>query len=187
MERLVTTNDSCIVFGEFKGVRDEELYRGPRNDEDTLKKFINENAIVLPLENDTETTDLSEVPNYLAYYRMYWRNGWYGRWMIDTDPSGMLIIGVKKPEIPYETIAMVAKLQDWIENEFRGGCDYHMEDFMRKNFEPWGDDKIFLLKPPYVDNVKIQINTTYGNSDYPVRIYVYEEKPGNTKRKTASA
>lgn len=107
--------------------------------------------------------DLRRVmPGYAGYYRMYFRNGWYGRWF---DLSEAII------KNDMEKIVTI------ICEKWKNGCDdamitdleqYHAEvseDGKRHLLEAEGDDYIFF----------ILIDTTFGNHDYPIRIYTYKK------------
>ena len=48
-----------------------------------------------------------------------------------------------------------------------------MEEYLRQ-FPIWGYAHRYVLKPKYSDKYKVLFDTTYGNGDYPVRIYVYK-------------
>ena len=48
-----------------------------------------------------------------------------------------------------------------------------MKDYLAQ-YPTWGSENRYLLKPLYSDHYKVMFDTTYGNGDYPVRIYVYE-------------
>ena len=48
-----------------------------------------------------------------------------------------------------------------------------MKDYLAQ-YSTWGSKNRYLLKPMYSDHYKVMFDTTYGNGDYPVRIYVYE-------------
>ena len=80
---LIQTQEASIVYGEFKGEKNQELFRCPRKLEDTdLRRYVNENNCLLGFESDDkQETALNEIPGYLGYYRLYFRDGWYGKWM----------------------------------------------------------------------------------------------------------
>lgn len=48
-----------------------------------------------------------------------------------------------------------------------------MQEDCEEQFKSWGDKTRFLVKPRGSENYLVMIDTTYGNVDYPVRIYVY--------------
>ena len=83
MDKLIQTGKCSIIYGEFHGKPNQELFRCPRElDNVDLRRYINENRCLLGWEADTETTDLKESKRYLGYYRMYFRNAsWYGKCM----------------------------------------------------------------------------------------------------------
>lgn len=48
---LIQTEEVSIVFGEFKGEKDQELFRCPRELEDTdLRRYVNEITVCLDLK-----------------------------------------------------------------------------------------------------------------------------------------
>ena len=50
---LIQTEEASIVFGDFKGQKDQELFRCPRKLEDTdLRRYVNENNCLLGFESD---------------------------------------------------------------------------------------------------------------------------------------
>ena len=163
--KLIQTEKCAIVYGTFKGKENQELFRCPRELEDVdLRNYVNRERVFLGIEND-DVSDLRNVDGkkFLGYYRLYFSNGsWYGRWL-DTvnDLEQFDIVGIQD-------------VVDWIHATFTGGCDYHMKEYL-KQFENWGSENRYLLKPFMSDKFKISIDTTYGNSDYPIRIYVYGE------------
>lgn len=73
------------------------------------------------------------------------------------------------------TIAGVQEVINWFVEQFPGGCDYCMRDYL-KAFPTWNPfiEQRYLLAPLYSDRYKVMIDTTFGNGDYPVRIYCYE-------------
>ena len=60
---LIQTEEVSIVFGEFKGEKDQELFRCPRELEDTdLRRYVNENNCLLGYESDDkQETALQKV------------------------------------------------------------------------------------------------------------------------------
>lgn len=175
MDQLIVTAESAIVYGQFRGNENEELFRCPRqNIETDLKRYINEyRSLVAPMGSDKipfvddNTKNLREVEGkeLVDYWRMYYRNGWAGRWMNErSKPTRLDCIGVNH-------------IIDWICERFKRGCNWEMENFFIQNeFKPWGNGKRYIIKPFMSDYYKIMIDTTYGNGDYPVRIYVYKDK-----------
>lgn len=135
---------------------------------DEVNAFMDENRLCTVLKPDNETEDLSNVEGYslIDYYRLYFRDGWYGRWMtMDNLPE-------HKPTT--EEAEGINNIINFLIKHFPNGCDYEMMQWLRR-YENWGVDKDrYLLVPNKY--YKICIQTTYGNSDYPVRIYAYREK-----------
>ncbi len=167
MDKLIQTSIASIIYGEFQGKENQELFRCPRElDDKDLVRYINENRSLIGFEDDN-SGDLRNIKGYKLkdYYRMYYRNGWAGRWM-----------GFKNTGITQLDCLGVNKIIDWLCENFPNGCDYHMKTFMDMTFEKWGRENRYLFRPRYSDIYKIVVDTTYGNGDYPVRIYVYEKK-----------
>ena len=170
MEKLIQTSECSIIYGEFRGKKDQELFRCARSlDDKDLVSFVNKERVVLDLVDD-ETEDLRDVPgmHMIGFWRMYYRDGWQGRWMLEGEdkPSARDCYGVNK-------------IIDFICDQFPKGCDYKMQSYFEKHHVSHAGGKRFLLRPQLSDVYKVMIDTTYGNGDYPVRIYVYrEEKEG---------
>ncbi len=161
---LIQTQMCSIVYGNFQEEKNQELFRCPRATEHVdLRRYVNENYCLLGIENNNETKNLHEIPGYIGYYRMYFRDfHWHGRWMeYNGDIDKLICLGIDE-------------IIDWICEKFPRGCDWDMKEFL-SDFPNWGtDNNRYLLKPIYSDRYKIMIDTTYGNGDYPIRIYVYE-------------
>ena len=174
-EKLVTTEKEVIIYGEFNSENDE-LFRCPKaTAHEDLRNFINRNRmLIVPMRDgnysipfvDDETKNLREVEglNMVGYWRMYYDGGhWCGKWFFE---------GKEKPDW-YDT-GGVQRIINWIEAKFDKGCDYYMKDFCEENFTKVGDQR-YLIRPYLSENYKIMIDTTYGNHDYPVRIYTYHK------------
>lgn len=175
MDKLIQTKECSIIYGIFKGGDIQELFRCPRQLDDVdLKGYINENrSLVCPFESvypfvDDDTDNLRDVEGkvLIGYWRMYFRNGfWDGRWMLE---------GNEKPaEIDCAGLNLIL---DWIFSNFNKGCDYLMKSFFEDNFKNWGGNNRYLIRPFMSEYYKIMVDTTYGNGDYPVRVYVYRDK-----------
>ena len=174
MEQLIQTSEASIIYGDFNGEPNQELFRCPRaTDNIDIPHYVNfYRALIcpmgseIPFEND-DTEDLSNVKRMRCkdYWRMYFRGGWAGRWMGfgDTGIDEWDCVGVNN-------------IIKWLCENFPHGCDWEMQDYFKENFKPWGNDKRFLIKPRYSSIYKVMVDTTYGNGDYPVRIYVYESE-----------
>lgn len=173
-EQLIQTEQYAFVYGDFKGKPNQRLFQCPRGLEDKdLYRYINEHrSLVCPMgikipfvDDDTDDLRKVEGKDMIAYWRMYWRNGyWDGRWMGEKgNPTKIECAGVNK-------------ILDWIFKEFPNGCDWYMQDFFKSNFKGYCGDKRFCIKPFMSEWYKILVDTTYGNGDYPVRIYVYRNK-----------
>lgn len=165
MTKLIQTPEYSIIRGPFGNESEVELFRCPRSLDNTdLRRYVNEYRCVLGMEATNVKNSLKEEKGYCGYFRMYYRNGsWNGRWMEATD-------GVHRI-----TIAGVQEVINWFVEQFPGGCDYCMRDYL-KAFPTWNPfiEQRYLLAPLYSDRYKVMIDTTFGNGDYPVRIYCYE-------------
>ena len=174
-KRLIQTAVASIIYGEFRGEPAQELFRCPRElDEVDLKNYINRERIAvqpmgskIPLVNDNTTINLRNVEgkDMIGYWRMYYRNGWDGRWMLEKGekPTRLECKGVNE-------------IIDWLLDEFPDGCDYYMKDFFNAYFKKWGGNERYLVMPFMSEYYKVMVDTTYGNGDYPVRIYLYRDK-----------
>ena len=173
MDKLIQTEVCSIIYGKFRDEENEELFRCPRQNDDTdIARYINEyRSLVCPMDSDVpfvddDTEDLRNVEGktMIGYWRMYFRDGyWQGRWMLEEGkPETIDCIGVDN-------------ILNWIYENFKKGCDYYMEDFFHKHFKEWGRQR-YLIKPFMSEHYKVMVDTKYGNGDYPVRIYVYRNK-----------
>lgn len=170
MEKLIQTEICSIIYGEHDGKPNQELFRCPRAlDDKDLVRYIKENRPLLGFENDN-TEDLREIPGkkLVGYWRMYYRNGWAGRWMYEGSdrPDAVDCMGVNK-------------IIDWVCDTFPNGCDFYMQDYCSLHYDTWGDPTRYLIKPLRSDIYKVMIDTKYGNGDYPIRVYVYKDVRGN--------
>ena len=179
MDKLIQTEKCSIIYGNYKARPDwpyQELFRCPRElDSTDLKRYVEENRCLLGFEND-DTKDLRNVDGMelLDYWRMYFRSGWNGRWIGTTWGS------YDETKITELDCHGVQEIIDWITDNFPHGCNWEMEDYMAENFKPTSNDgKRYFIKPLYSDLYKVLIDTTYGNDDYPIRIYVYKRKERN--------
>lgn len=162
-KQLIQTGKCSIVYGDFRGEPNQELFRCPRElDNVDLRNYINENRCLLGFEADTETKDVRESVNYLGYYRLYFRdNHWYGRWMESSEKIDVIVC------------AGVNEIIDWLCENFKDGCSWSMKEYLSE-YPTWGGENRYLLRPMLSDHYKVMFDTTYGNGDYPVRIYVYQ-------------
>ncbi len=162
--KLIQTAICSIVYGTFQGKENQELFRCPRElDNVDLRNYVNKERVFLGVRNDyVEDLHNIEGKEFLGYYRMYFSCGsWYGRWLDVKE-------GVEETDV-----AGIEDIINWIRKQFTQGCDYYMEDYCKEHFKTWGSDNRYLIKPIMSDVFKIMIDTTYGNGDYPVRIYCY--------------
>ena len=169
MNKLIQTGVCSIIYGTFRGKKDQELFRCPRELDDVdLPRYINETRSLIGFDDDSNTEDLRDVEGMkmIGYYRLYFRGGWFGRWMPESDvsPSALECNGIDN-------------IVDWLREEFPCGCSFDMEGYFRDNFKPWGvGDKRYVIRPKYCDFYRVMVDTTFGNGDYPVRIYVYRKE-----------
>ena len=163
MKTLIQTEKCSIIYGEFHNKPNQELFRCPRELDNTdLKKYINENRCFLGFQPDLETdslNDLKESASYRGYYRLYFSGGWFGRWMEQSKNIDKL------------DCAGIDEIVGWLRENFPRGCNYNMKEYLEK-YPTWGSENRYLLKPIMSEHYKVLFDTTFGNGDYPVRIYV---------------
>lgn len=164
--KLIQTEKCNIIYGDFNGEPNQELFRCPRELESDLFRYINEHRCLLHFVDD-ETENVREVDGkkMIGYYRMYFRDGcWSGRWLLESNkPTKLDCHGVQE-------------IINYFCETFKHGCSYDMEEYFQNNFKGYCNNKRFLVKPYGSEYYKVMIDTTYGNGDYPVRIYVYKEE-----------
>ena len=161
MNKLIQTSVCSIIYGDFRGKPNQELFRCPRElDNVDLRNYINANRCLLGWEVDIEE-DLKVSENYLGYYRLYFNGHWYGRWMEDSDAIDRL------------ACHGIDEIVKWLQLKFPSGCSFEMKEWLSK-YPIWGYENRYLLKPFMSDHYKVMFDTTYGNGDYPIRIYLYE-------------
>ena len=165
MEKLIQTEKCSIIYGEFKGKENQELFRCPRElDNIDLKNYINDNRVFLGFEDDdTEDVRVVDGMEMINYYRLYFSEGWYGRWMGNHEVTRLECHGVDN-------------IIRYFRESFPKGCNWEMEKYFQDNYTGCCDNKRFLVRPLMSDMYKVMVDTTYGNGDYPVRIYVYRRK-----------
>lgn len=112
---------------------------------------------------------------FLGYLRFYFRNGsWICKWL-DT-PQNL--------NLSDKARVLLMKICDEIDNVWKWGCDKSMKEELQSNYPNWGAENKYLLE--VIDsNIScyMLIDTTFGNDDYPIRIYVYEAEEQTTKEK----
>ncbi len=165
--KLIQTFECSIIYGTFRGKENQELFRCSRElDNVDLRNYVNKERCFLGVENDN-TEDLRNVDGkeFLGYYRMYYTGGsWAGKWL-DT-----------KEGVTDLDVSGIQDITSWIQKQFPQGCDFFMKDYLQDKYPTWGSDNRFLLRPIMSEYFKIMIDTTYGNHDYPVRVYCYKDK-----------
>jgi len=164
--KLVQTAICSIVYGTFQGKENQELFRCPRElDNVDLRNYVNKERVFLGVKNDyVEDLRNIEGKEFLGYYRMYFSNGsWYGKWLdVKEGVENIDVVGIED-------------ITNWIRKQFPQGCDFFMKNYCSEHFQTWGADNRYLVKPIMSDVFKVMIDTTYGNGDYPVRIYCYRK------------
>lgn len=161
MDKLIQTGKCSIIYGNLRGTPDQELFRCPRElDDEEIPRYVNENQCLLGFEADTDTEDLKAVEGYAGYFRLYFRGSWHGSWMESKDVDDSDCSGVEV-------------IISWLNETFPRGCSRDMKEYLEQ-FPTWGVENRYLLKPLYSKYFKVLFDTTYGNGDYPVRIYLYK-------------
>ena len=168
MAKLIQTSICSIIYGRFRGEDNQELFRCPRELDDVdLRRYINETRTFVGFEDDTDVEDLREVPGkeLIGYYRLYFKGRWYGSWLLEHGrPDTIDCHGVDE-------------IVSWLQANYPNGCSYDMESDFEDQYKQWGvQEHRFLVKPFMSEYYKVCVDTTYGNGDYPVRIYVYRDK-----------
>lgn len=171
MDSLIQTSVCSIIYGTFRGEENQELFRCPReNDEIDIPRYVNENRALLGFVDDTDIDSVGDVAGkkLIGYFRLYYRRGWAGSWL---PPFGSLSYVNGEPD--KKDCIGVNKIIEWIMDQFPHGCNYEMKEYLKAHFNPWGCEGRYLIRPKYSDFYKVAIDTSFGNDDYPVRIYVY--------------
>lgn len=65
---------------------------------------------------------------------------------------------------------------DEIVSRYKYGCDYDMMESLKNVAYPLPNGRFLLEYSGITHYYLLEFATEYGNSDYPVRIYVYGEK-----------
>lgn len=159
-----------LISATVDDAQKQEILRYVReNDMTGLYRIANESRLFLGFEEAEPTDNLKECVDgkeYIGYYRMYYRNGsWYGQWMYADEK----VFRSKTSDASYAGCSAILEVLFAL---FSKGCDYTMKEYL-KQFEQCSKNRYFL-KPLYSDHYRILFDTTYGNEDYPVRIYLYE-------------
>lgn len=124
---------------------------------------VTENRCSLNFEADLETTDIKVLDNYFGYLRVYFKNeSWHSAWMEATK------------DINESITHDIEKIINWLNKTFSNGCNWEMDEYFKENYPNFMDDERYLIKPNFSNHYKIMVNTRYGNSEYPIKIYVYE-------------
>lgn len=122
-----------------------------------------ENKCSLNFEADLETTDIKALDSYFGYLRVYFRNGsWHSAWM------------EANRDINESITHDIEEIINWLNETFSNGCNWEMDEYFKENYPNFMDDERYLIKPNFSNHYKVMVNTRYGNSEYPIKIYVYE-------------
>lgn len=161
--QLIQTAVCSIVYGQFGGEY-QELFRCPRELDDVdLRGYVNDNRCVLGFENDDTKNSGIDGRKCIGYFRLYFTNGWYGRWFVN-----------KGCHVSEKDICGVTNIINELDRNFPRGCGWAMREHMASTYE--GTNERYFIKPLMSDCYRIMVDTTYGNADYPVRIYVYQKE-----------
>lgn len=161
--QLIQTAVCSIVYGQFGGEY-QELFRCPRELDDVdLRGYVNDNRCVLGFENDDTKNGGIDGRKCIGYFRLYFTNGWYGRWFVN-----------KGCHVSEKDICGVTNIINELDRNFPRGCGWAMREHMASTYE--GANERYFIKPLMSDCYRIMVDTTYGNADYPVRIYVYQKE-----------
>lgn len=111
--------------------------------------------------------EIQGIGEYMGFVRMKFRNHWDNIWFgreYDT-------------QIPKRAGCMLNNLLSDIQNNWQNGCDMQFELDIQKYDAYWSENgKRHLLEiSDNGINYIFLIDATYGNCDYPIRIYIYEE------------
>ena len=161
--------DGCFVLraDSRRFGKNEIIFQSPLKDD--LDRFMRDNKIVMELvDYSKKCSNLREREDkeLLGYWRMYFRGGWDGRWFPESNQS-----------LNEVEILGLDNLIYYVCDRWTKGCDYFMDDDLKSLFPTWGEDgHRFLLSPKDDTNYLVMIDTTFGNGDYPCRIYVYRDK-----------
>jgi len=118
--------------------------------------------------------ELNKIDNFkkrkgkicLGYYRMYYRNSWNGRWLLNED------VFEKPHKEEYETIYEII---EYIKTKAPNGMNFEFKEFLEKTAEPAANGRYYFFAADTSFNYLIEFSTEYGNSDYPARIYLYRD------------
>ena len=126
--------------------------------------------------DDTSKEFADMYPNYLGYYRMYcnYGYGWGGRWFNEckdtTEFGGVTSMNEKELSELNTTISAVVK--EWPD----GFSMFSNPSLERYDAAVTEDGKRHLLyREGKLLHMLILVDTTYGNGDYPIRIYCYKK------------
>lgn len=162
---LVQNGESYILKADSERFGKQAIiFQSPL--EKDLDRFLMENRLVLNFVDNTSITNLRSIEGreLIGYYRMYYSGRWDGRWFPES-----------RKKIDDSELAGLKNVINYVAERWTKGCDYIMSYEMEQEHTPWGSENRFLLQPRGNDYYLVMIDTTYGNGDYPVRIYVYRD------------
>lgn len=133
--------------------------------ESDLLYFLKGNGLCVDLIDACAIEDLRNIEGkqLVGYFRMYYRDGaWAGRWFIENSDGPT-----------YMEICSVQQVINYVAACFPKGCDWRMCEELAEKFSRWGDSQRYVTQVYGNDYLIVAFDTTYGNGDYPVRIYLY--------------
>lgn len=174
MISIVVKNGSLLVVDAFDDddKEDEILFQSPVYSD--LEGFVKKERIVpklVPGDKD-KFSNLADVSGKkcLGYARLYFSSGWHYRWF--SDFNGKTSLDGQEVSLSAEDRALLKNTVRYFEDHYPRGCSYCMQEDMEELMAAVSDNR-YLLQPVFFENVAILVDTTYGNNDYPVRIYMY--------------
>lgn len=116
--------------------------------------------------------NLHQIENktYLGYWRMYFNHGWGGRWF--TNDGQTAVEGRCAENLSDEQTKNLNALINKLCNLFPQGCNWQMVNWL-DNYTSVADNVYLFDAEIDSDYFIVKFDTTYGNGDYPVRIYVH--------------
>ena len=120
------------------------------------------------------TVEMSNVPktgySLMGYFRMYFRNGWSGKWFANSEAFNQSGVEPEESEV-------LRSFCQWIEDTFVGGCDDKMISFLENQSRYAKSGSAYYNQLDIGENsyAVIAYQTQFGNGDYPIRIYLYRK------------
>ena len=104
---------------------------------------------------------------YKCYYRMYYRRGWYGTYLDGEKLPTIFFCQIKEE---------LNNIFNYISYKWKYGCDNDMIRDLKKIAYQCPNGRFLLDYKGEKHYYLLEFCTDYGNSDYPVRIYIYEKE-----------